>query len=114
MKYTSLGEIRGFFYSPNKIPYLYCMLIFYVNEKTSKGKSLLKFAMKLNAPSSSVRIQKNRKPLTDEDMALPGYTPTKKELEEWLDLPDKGKGSPAETVRKRLIRNLRKEFPSKK
>jgi len=47
-------------------------------------------------------------------MALPGYTPTKKELEEWLDLPDKGKGSPAETVRKRLIRNLRKEFPSKK
>jgi hypothetical protein len=52
---------------------------------------------------------------TDEEMALPaGRNPGKEEFDEWLSRPDKDKGSDAETVRKRLVKKLRKEFPGKK
>jgi hypothetical protein len=50
--------------------------------------------------------------LTDEEMALPvGKKPDKEEFEAWLTRPDKDKGSSAETVRKRLVKKLRKNSP---
>ena len=90
------------------------MFTFYVNEKTSEGKSLIEFALKLKAPSKSIRIRRANRKFTDEEMALPGVTPNKQELEQWLIKPDKDKGSPAETVRKRLLKKFTKEFPTVK
>jgi hypothetical protein len=87
------------------------MLTLYIDEKTTAGKSLLEYAIKLKAPSKSIRIRRNKRVLTDEEMALPGVTPTAEELEQWLTQPD-DKGSSAEVVRKRLLKKFRKEFPS--
>jgi hypothetical protein len=83
------------------------MLTLYIDEKTSEGKSLLKYAIKLNAPSKPIRIK--RRVLSDEEMALPGVTPTAKELEEWITEPA-GKGSSVEVARKRLLKKFHKEF----
>ena len=85
------------------------MLTLYIDEKTSEGKSLLEYAMKLKAPSKSIRIRRSKRLLTDEEMALPGIAPTAEELEQWLLLPD-GKGSSVEVSRKRLLNKFRKEF----
>jgi hypothetical protein len=46
---------------------------------------------------------------TDEQMALPGISPTAAEFEAWLTKPDKDKGTDAETVRGRLLNKLKKE-----
>jgi len=89
------------------------MLTLYIDEKTSAGKSLLKYAIELKAPSKSIRIRRDKRVLTDEEMALPGVAPTAEELEQWLTQPD-GKGSSAEVARKRLLKKFRKEFPSGK
>ena len=77
------------------------MLTFTVNEKTSKGKSLLEFAQKLHADEDEIRIRKFRK-LTDEEMALPGKPAGEEQLEEWLSRPDTGKGISAEQLLARL------------
>ena len=90
------------------------MLTLYIDEKTSAGKSLLEYAIKLKAPSKSIRIKRDKRVLTDEEMALPGVTPTAEELEQWLIQPDHDKGSSAEASRKRLLKKFRKEFPSAK
>lgn len=76
-------------------------MTFTVNEKTSKGKSLLEFAQKLQADKREIRIRKFRK-LTDEEMALPGKPVSEEQLEEWLNRPDTGKGVSAEQLLTRL------------
>ena len=83
------------------------MLTLCIDEKTSEGKSLLKYAIKLNAPSKSIRIK--RRVLTDEEMALPVVTPTAEELEQWITQPA-GKGSDVEVSRKRLLKKIYREF----
>ena len=82
------------------------MLTLYVNEKTEEGKSLISFIKALNAPSSSIKVKKVMRELTDEEMALPGFQPTDEELEAWLTKPETGSASKAEMVRKRLIRKI--------
>lgn len=52
-----------------------------VNEKSSKGKSLLEFAQKLQATEKEIRIRKFRK-VTDEEMALPGKPVSEEQLDE--------------------------------
>jgi hypothetical protein len=88
------------------------MLTFYVNEKTSEGKSLLEFALKLKAPSDAIKIRRKKRQLSDEEMALPGVTPSAEELEEWLTRADSDKGSSGEVVRARLLKKFKKEFPA--
>jgi hypothetical protein len=88
------------------------MLTLYIDEKTSAGKSLLEYALKLKAPSKSIRIRKSTGTLSDEEMALPGTAPSAAELDKWLTLPDKDKGTSGEVARKRLLKKFRKEFQS--
>jgi hypothetical protein len=77
------------------------MLTFTVNEKTSKGKSLLEFAQKLHAQENEIRIRKFRK-ITDEEMALPGKPVSEEQLDEWLNRPDTGKSISAAKLLSRL------------
>ena len=83
------------------------MLTFTVNEKTSKGKSLLEFAQKLHA-QEEIRIRKFRK-VTDEEMALPGKPISDEQLEEWLNRSDKGKTISAA----KLLDRLNKKYKPK-
>ena len=84
------------------------MLTFTVNEKTSKGKSLLEFAQKLHAQEDEIRIRKFRK-VTDEEMALPGKPVSDEQFDEWLNRPDKGKSISAT----KLLARLDKKYKSK-
>ena len=84
------------------------MLTFTVNEKTSKGKSLLEFAQKLKAADDEIRIRKFRK-LTDEEMALPGKPVSEEQMDEWLNRPDTGKAISAE----QLLARLNKKYKAK-
>ena len=76
-----------------------------VNEKSSKGKSLLEFAQKLQATEKEIRIRKFRK-VTDEEMALPGKPVSEEQLDEWLSRPDNDKGITAQ----QLLAKLDKKF----
>lgn len=76
-----------------------------VNEKSSKGKSLLEFAQKLQATEKEIRIRKFRK-VTDEEMALPGKPVSEEQLDEWLSRPDNDKAISA----KQLLDKLDKKF----
>lgn len=86
-------------------------------KETAESKSLLEHLRTLKYVTVKNAGSKQEKPyhFTDEEMALPtGKVPDKEEFEKWLTRTDKDKGSAAEVVRKRLIKKLRKEFPSKK
>ena len=76
-----------------------------VNEKSSKGKSLLEFAQKLQATEKEIRIRKFRK-VTDEEMALPGKPVSEEQLDEWLSRSDNDKGITAQ----QLLAKLDKKF----
>jgi len=82
------------------------MLTFTVNEKSSKGKSLLEFAQKLHADEHEIRIRRFRK-LTDEEMALPGKPVSEEQFDEWLSRPDKGKNVSAEKLLAKLNRKYK-------
>jgi len=84
------------------------MLTFTVNEKTSKGKSLLEYAQKPEAEENEIRIRKFSK-LTDEEMALPGKPVSEEQMDEWLSRPDTGKSISAE----QLLARLNKKYKAK-
>lgn len=85
------------------------MLTFTVNEKSSKGKTLLEFAQKLQANEKQIRIRKFRK-VTDEEMALPGKPVSEEQLDDWLNQPDTGKSITIE----QLLRRLNKKYKIKR
>ena len=84
------------------------MLTFIVNEKSSKGKTLLEFAQKLHASEREIRIRKFRK-VTDEEMALPGNPISEEQLDEWLNRPDRGKSITAEQLLNKLNRKYKEK-----
>jgi hypothetical protein len=55
-----------------------------IDDQTSKGAQLVEYIEKLHAPKKAVTIRKE-KPLTDEEMGIPGPKPSKAQLEEWLE-----------------------------
>ena len=83
------------------------MLTFIVDEKSSKGKTLLEFAQKLRADEKEIRIRKFRK-VTDAEMALPGKPVSEEQLDEWLNRPDTGKNITGTQLLTRLNKKYKK------
>ena len=81
---TRLYQRLGIDYLSLSLYIFAAMLTFIVNEKSSKGKTLLEFARKLEPSDKEIRIRKFRK-MTDEEMALPGKPVSKEQLDEWLN-----------------------------
>ncbi len=93
------------------------MTYFIEIKETPESKSLIAQlrTLKYVKIRSEEKHPKRKYHFTDEEMALPlGKKPNRKELEQWLTRPDKDKGCSAETVRKRLVKKLHKEFSTKK
>ena len=95
---------------------LYNMTYLLEIKETPESKHLLEHLRTLKYVKVKNENGKAKKQyhFTDEEMAMPGVNPTQQEFEEWLTQTDKDKGSKGETVRKRLVEKLHKEFSKKK
>lgn len=88
------------------------MFMLTVNEKSSKGKSLLRFAKELEANEKEIRIRRFRK-VTDEEMALPGKPVSEEQMDEWLSRLDNDTGISAKQLLARLDKKFNPKAPKK-
>jgi hypothetical protein len=82
-------KVRALFINFN-----YMKVVVIIDTGTREGQEAFNYIKKLKAPEKSITVQKGRnkkiRKLTDEEMALPGPPPSRKELEAWLEEPDDG------------------------
>lgn len=89
-----------------------------IDTSTSKGQEAFDYIKKLKAPEKSIAIQKERKKktrkLTDEEMGLPGPSPSREALEAWLAEPDDGPTFTGEEVVEYVRKSLDKKRKARK